>query len=76
MGVRNCNLINPPAERAEMLHITLHRASGPLREKYGVTLPVLNSFELQYDVLLALIDRQMAEARLAMAGRDSPAVPS
>ena len=59
-----------------MLKITLHRASGPPREKYGVTLPALNSCKIHYAVLLALIDRQMAEARSAMADRDSPIVPS
>ena len=54
----------------------MNRASGPLRDKYGITLPSLNSCKIQYAVLLALIDRQMAEARSAMAGRDSPVVPS
>ena len=76
VGIRNFDPINPPAEGAEMLQITLHRASGTLREKYGVTLPALTPCNIQYAVLLALIDRQIAEVRSAMAGRDCPVVPS
>ena len=47
VGIQSSNLINPPAEGAEMLQITLHRASDTLREKYGITLPALNSCKIQ-----------------------------
>ena len=72
VGIRNCDPINPSAEVGEVLQITMHRASDPLRRERGNAMPTPKSCKIQCSVLLALPEGHMAEPRRPMPAPIDP----